>query len=127
MKQISQSEKIVMDVLWETSPMAASGIAERVKSEGWNIRTIKTLLSRLVQKGVLATQEDGRRYLYTPLLSKEDYGVRILDNVSAQFFQDNAAPLFLHLAKSKSLSEDDIDEITTLLKGLKSKSGQAPK
>ncbi len=103
--------------------MAASDIAKRVTSEGWNIRTVKTLISRLVQKGVLATQQDGRRYLYRPLLSKEGYGARILDAVSQQFFKDNAAPLFLHLAKSSKLSENDIDEITTLLETLKPKSG----
>ena len=121
MKQISQSEKIIMDVLWEQAPLAASDIADRVKSENWNIRTIKTLLSRLVQKNILQTKQDGRRYLYTPALSREDYGVSVLDKVSSQFFKDNAAPLFLHLAKSNSLSEDDIDEITALLKSLKSK------
>lgn len=125
MKQISQSEMVVMDVLWDKAPMAASDIAQCVADEGWNIRTIKTLLSRLVQKDILTTQEDGRRYLYTPLLSKEDYGARILDTVSQQFFKDNAAPLFLHLAKSNSLSEGDIDEITALLKSLKPKSGDA--
>ena len=123
MKQISQSEMVVMDVLWEQAPMAASDIAERVASEGWNIRTVKTLISRLVQKGVLTTQQDGRRYLYRPLLSKAGYGVRILDTVSQQFFKDNAAPLFLHLAKSNTLSENDIDEITALLKTLKPKAG----
>ena len=121
MKQISQSEKIIMDVLWEQAPLAASDIADRVKSENWNIRTIKTLLSRLVQKKILQTKQDGRRYLYTPALSREDYGVSVLDKVSSQFFKDNAAPLFLHLAKSNRLSEDDIDEITALLKSLKSK------
>lgn len=126
MKQISQSEKIIMDVLWEKAPMAATDIAQDVAGEGWSIRTIKTLLSRLVQKGVLATQEDGRRYLYSPLLSKEDYGARILDTVSTQFFENNAAPLFLHLAKSSTLSEADIDEITALLASLKPKSGKTP-
>lgn len=126
MKQISQSEKIIMNVLWEKAPMAATDIAQDVAEEGWSIRTIKTLLSRLVQKGVLATQEDGRRYLYSPLLSKEDYGARILDTVSTQFFENNAAPLFLHLAKSSTLSEADIDEITALLASLKPKSGKTP-
>ena len=71
MKQISQSEKIIMDVLWEQAPLAASDIAERVKSENWNIRTIKTLLSRLVQKNILQTKEDGRRYLYCLLYTSD--------------------------------------------------------
>jgi len=125
MKQISQSEMVIMEVLWNQAPLAATDIAKQVVAEKWNIRTVKTLLSRLVQKDVLATDEDGRRYLYRPLLSKEDYGVLILDTVSQQFFKDNTAPLFLHLAKNNKLSSKDIDEITALLEGLKTKPGDA--
>lgn len=125
MKKISKSEFIVMEILWKTAPMAASEIAEKALSENWNIRTLKTLLSRLVQKDVLGTKQDGRRYLYFPLLSQEDYGVHILDDISQKFFKNNVTPLFLHLAKSNDLSSGDIDEITALLETLKPKSGDA--
>lgn len=123
MKQISQSELVIMNALWDKAPMDANEIAERVASENWNIKTIKTLLSRLVQKEVLGTRKDGRRYLYTPLISKEDYGLRILDGVSETFFKEDAAPLFLHLAKSKALKAEDIDEIKALLETLKPSGG----
>jgi len=119
MKQISQSERIIMDVLWREAPLRATEIAKQVASKGWNIRTVKTLLSRLVKKDVIGTQADGRFYLYRPLISKEDYGAHIVDKVSERYFEGQAAPLLLHLTKSKSLSANDIDEISALLLKLK--------
>ena len=72
--RISQSELDVMDVLWAQSPLGASEVAQNLaQSKDWNIRTIKTLLARLVEKGALSTQTEGRRYLYTPLISKDSY------------------------------------------------------
>lgn len=119
MKPISQSERIIMEVLWSKAPLRAVQIAQDVAAEGWNIRTVKTLLSRLVKKDVISTQPDGRHYLYSPLISKEAYGAYIVDGVSKTYFEGHPAPLLLHLAKSKDLSAQDIDEITALLSDLK--------
>jgi len=70
--RISQSELDVMDVLWTQSPLGASEVAANLaERKDWNIRTIKTLLSRLVEKGALSTETEGRRYLYAPLISKD--------------------------------------------------------
>jgi len=119
MKKISQSERIVMEVLWSQAPMRATQIAENVAAENWNIRTVKTLLSRLVKKGVIETQKDGRHYLYMPRVSRESYAEHMIDNISKTYFKGRAAPLLLHLAKSKELSATDIDEITEILSTLK--------
>lgn len=104
--------------------MGATEIAETITTETWSIKTLKTLLSRLVQKGVLGTQPEGRRYLYSPLVSKEAYGAQVLDGISQSFYGGRTAPLFLHLTKSKNLSDTDIDEISSILENLKSKNNQ---
>lgn len=119
MKQISKSEQVIMEVLWNCSPMGAAEIAKAIKSETWNIKTLKTLLTRLVQKGVLVTQPEGRRYLYSPLVSKEAYGAQVLDGISQSFYGGRTAPLFLHMTKSKNLSDADIEEISSILESLK--------
>ena len=125
MKQISKSELIIMDVLWKKFPMGAADVAESVTDQKWNIRTVKTLLSRLVQKGILNTQQDGRRYLYSPILSKDEYGVKILNGISESFYDGRNAALFLNLVKSNDLSSQDIDEISALLEKLKAEKGQS--
>ena len=76
-ERISEAEHAVMEVLWRESPLGAAEVAERVDpSRGWSDRTVKTMLSRLLAKGVLAHQEEGRRYLYRPTVSRDDFIAR---------------------------------------------------
>lgn len=119
MKKISQAELDVMDVLWTESPLAASDVAGRLSEKNWNIRTIKTLLSRLVEKDVIATEQDGRRYLYTPILSKQVYARGATKRLSDRLFGGRAAPLVAHLAAGEGLSAQDIAELEALLQELK--------
>jgi len=119
MKPISQAELDVMDVLWRESPLAASDVAERLTEKDWNIRTIKTLLSRLVDKDVLSTQQDGRRYLYTPQFSRSVYAARAARKLSNRLFGGRAAPLVAHLAAGDGLSEQDLAELEALIQELK--------
>ena len=69
-ERISEAEFQVMEVLWRDSPLTAQDIATRLGATGWSLATVKTLLSRLAAKGALATQEDGRRYLYSPAVDR---------------------------------------------------------
>lgn len=118
--RISQSELDVMDVLWTQSPLGASEVAEGLaEHKNWNIRTIKTLLSRLVEKGALSTQTEGRRYLYAPLISKDSYASGAARHLSDRLFGGRAAPLVMHLTKDDGLSEADISELEAILVQLK--------
>ena len=81
--------------------------------------TVKTLLSRLVAKGALTTQPDGRRFLYTPVLARSAYVGGESRRLVDRLFGGRAAPLFAHLAEAEALSEQDIAEIERLLKELK--------
>ncbi len=120
--RISQSELDVMDVLWTQSPLGASEVAEALEArKDWNIRTIKTLLARLVEKGALSTQTEGRRYLYSPLISKDSYAAGATRRLSERLFGGRAAPLVMHLAKDDGLTKDDIAELEALLAKLKDK------
>ena len=120
-ERISEAEHEVMEVLWRESPLAASDVAERVDpARGWSIRTVKTLLSRLLTKGVLAHEEEGRRYLYRPTVSREDFVARESGRLLDRMFGGRVTPLVAHLAERDQLSPKDIEEIEALLKALKS-------
>ena len=119
MKRISQAELDVMDVLWGESPLAASDVALKLSEKDWNIRTVKTLLSRLVEKQVVSTEQDGRRYLYAPLLSQKDYAQRAARKLTDRLFGGRAAPLVAHLAEGEGLTQQDIAELEALIQELK--------
>jgi predicted transcriptional regulator len=121
MERISDAEFAVMEVLWDEAPLTAAEVSERVPADrGWSIRTVKTMLSRLLEKQVLAHEEDGRRYLYRPAVRREDYVARESGKLLDRMFGGRVTPLVAHLAERNRLSAEDIAEIEALLKELKS-------
>ncbi len=119
-ERISSAEHEVMEVLWRESPLTAVEVAERVPAgRGWSIRTVKTLLSRLLAKGVLSHEEEGRRYLYRPAVAREDYVAQESRRLLDRLFGGRLTPLVAHLAERDDLSARDTAEIEALLKGLR--------
>ena len=109
-----------MEVLWRDSPLTAAEVAERVPAaRDWSIRTVKTLLSRLLAKGIISHEEEGRRYLYRPAVAREDYVSQESRRLLDRLFDGRVTPLVAHLAERDHLSERDIAEIEALLKALR--------
>ena len=120
--RISEAEHAVMEALWERAPLTAAEVADEVgEARGWSLATVKTLLSRLVAKQALATEPDGKRFLYTPRIERADYLGGESRRLVARLFGGRAASLFAHLAEEEALSDADILEIETLLDELKRK------
>ena len=80
---------------------------------------LKTLLSRLAAKAVVGTERDGRRFLYSPLVERDDYLTGVSRNFVDRLFGGKVMPLVAHLAEADELSADDIREIEELLRELK--------
>ncbi|MBR9834830.1 MAG: BlaI/MecI/CopY family transcriptional regulator [Alphaproteobacteria bacterium] len=118
--QITPAELDIMKVLWRKPGLGASEVADALKtSRDWNIRTIKTMLARLVEKGALETKQDGRRFLYSPLVEKGTYQKKAAGQLVDRLFGGRAAPLIAQLADARGLTDDDIEELEALLGRLK--------
>lgn len=119
-ERITEAEHAVMEVLWDRPRQTATEVCEDVcTTRDWSLATVKTLLSRLVQKGALTAEPDGRRFLYTPLIAREAYVGGESRRLVERLFGGRAASLVAHLAESEALSADDLDEIEALLKELR--------
>ncbi len=120
-ERISEAEHAVMEVLWQQAPLGAADVAARIDpARGWSGRTVKTLLSRLLAKGVIGHEEQGRRYLYRPAVSRDAYLARESRRLLDRMFGGRITPLVAHLAEQNRLTPVDIAEIEALLKALKS-------
>ena len=118
---ISDAEHAVMEALWRQSPLTAAEVCEDVCSErDWSLATVKTLLSRLVTKGAVETEADGRRFLYTPTIARSDYVGHESRRLVDRLFGGSPASLFAQLAESEALTDEDLVEIERLLKELRS-------
>jgi predicted transcriptional regulator len=119
-ERISEAEHAVMEVLWDKNPISAAEVCEAVCAQrDWSIPTVKTLLSRLVQKDVVATEPQGRKFLYRPLIERADYVGGESRRLVNRLFGGRAAPLFAQLAESEALTDDDLSEIEALLREMR--------
>ncbi len=119
-ERISEAEHAVMEVLWDRGTVSATDVCDAICDErGWSLATVKTLLSRLVQKQAISTRPDGRRFLYSPIIERADYVGGESRRLVDRLFGGKAASLVAHLAETEALSEDDLAEIEALLKELK--------
>jgi predicted transcriptional regulator len=111
----------VLSALWDEAPQTAADLARRVgQANGWTQATVKTLLARLVQKGAVTAEADGRRYLYRPAIERADTVGDESQRFVDRLFGGRVSPLIAHLADREALSDADIAEIEALLKRLKS-------
>lgn len=119
-ERISDAEHAVMEVLWDRSPRSATDVCAAIcETREWSIATVKTLLSRLVAKGALATEPEGRRFLYRPLIARSAYVGGESQRLVDRLFGGRASSLFAHLAQSEALTEQDLAEMEALLKELR--------
>ena len=114
--QISEAESVVMEELWRESPRSAEDITQATAaSQNWQAATVKTLLNRLLTKKAIAAEQDGRRYLYRPLLQRADYVDASSKSLLDRLFEGRVAPLVAHFSERKKLSKKDIAELRSLI------------
>lgn len=115
---ISDAESLVMEVLWTRSPRSAEDVvAELAQSQQWQEATIKTLLNRLLNKGAIRAEKDGRRYSYSPVLKREDWVHGQSRSLLNRLFDGRVAPLVAHFSEKGKLSKKDIAELRKLIEG----------
>jgi BlaI family penicillinase repressor len=113
---ISESEWAVMEVLWESAPRTASEVAKVLRGDtGWAENTVRTLLTRLVEKGALETGEGGPAKLYSPAVRREDCVKAESASFMERIFQGAAKPLLVHFAKNARLTPEEVSELKKIL------------
>ena len=116
---ISEAESIIMQSLWDKSPMGAEEvIAALSDQQDWQEATVKTLLNRLLKKGAIRAVKDGRRFLYSPILKREQWIHTESKGFLDRMFDGKIAPLVAHFSQQKKLSKQDLDELKRLVEEL---------
>ena len=116
---ISDAESVVMEVLWDRNPLAAEDIvAALAASQQWQEATIKTLINRLLKKGAISAEAEGRRYWYTPELHREDWLHRQSAGLLDRLFDGRVAPLVAHFGRHRKLSKKDLVELKQLIRDM---------
>lgn len=117
--KISEAESVVMEVLWRQHPLTAEEVvAALAEAQQWQEATIKTLLNRLLNKGAIVAEKEGRRYLYSPVQRREDWVLEESQGLLERLFGGRVAPLVAHFSQHRKLSRKDVAELRKLLEEL---------
>ena len=120
---ISDGEWQVMEVVWAApSPVTANDVvAQLQRGTGWSPKTIKTMLNRLVNKGALGYEADGKRYLYKPKVARDEC-VRVESrSFLSRVFGGAAGAALVHFLEEHDLTPEELQELRRVLARRKEK------
>lgn len=117
-KKLPDAEFEIMKVVWSNEPpITSSIIMEQLgKEKEWKAQTILTLMVRLVERGFLRTEKNGKERTYFPLISKENYLKFETGDFMERFHGNSFASLITTLYEGKKIKDSDLDELTKWLR-----------
>jgi BlaI family transcriptional regulator, penicillinase repressor len=115
--KLTQAEWQIMKVLWKKYPATTRQIMTGLpKGVSWAYTTIKTMLSRLVEKNVVSEQMQGNTSLYEPLLSQRKARLSAFTSMLDQAFDGATGPLVHFLLEEQQLNPKQKQELIEKLK-----------
>lgn len=114
--RISESEQLVMKSIWVENPITANRIVELLsETTSWKPKTIKTLLNRLVNKGAVGYEKNGREYHYFPLIEEAVFVKAESRSFLRRVFGGSMKPMLATMVENEDLSPKDIKELKRIL------------
>ena len=114
--RISESEWLVMRVLWAQSPATANNVIKALSSRtSWNPKTTRTLLNRLVHKKALGFERRGREYHYIPLVDERTCVRAESRSFLQRVYDGSLRPMLAAFLQEQDLSPEEIAELKRIL------------
>lgn len=114
--RISEAESQVLQYLWDKGSATAADVVENLADiHGWTEATIKTLLNRLKTKGAISARADGRRFVYSPSLARDEWLIEESTGLLNRLFEGRLAPLVSHFSSHGKLTDQDLQELRELI------------
>lgn len=118
MRRLPDAELEVMKAIWEHEPPMSTNDVMKVisKEKNWNISTLLTLLSRLIERGFLSSEKRGRERIYYPVVDHQEYMEYETKNFLQKLHKNSFMSLVNTLYNNNDLSSNDISELSEWLK-----------
>lgn len=114
--QISEAEFEIMKIVWKYAPINTNEITERLlKTTSWSPKTIQTLIKRLVTKGALSYEKQGRIFVYTPLVKENEYIRQESNSFLHRYYNGDITAMLSSYLENDQLSEEEIKTLRSLL------------
>lgn len=114
-EKLSEAEKETMDIIWNLNRKVTSSEIMKIFNERrgkkWSAQTISTFLSRIVDKGILKADREGRTNYYYSIVSKEEYERDQAENILNNLYKGSLKNFLSALYYKKEVTEKEYEEI----------------
>ena len=118
--ELTESEWSVIKAVWETEPCTAPAIQEKLfKATGWHYSTVRTLMDRMVAKGVLKAKKTGKLTIYQSAVTRAQAQSGEIFYTLKHAFNGALTPMVQCLLDSKNLKADELAELEAMIKARK--------
>lgn len=115
--QPTRPELEILKLLWRRKALTARAIADALAEPlGWSYSTLRTVLERMVDKGLLTRQPADGANVYAAAIGKVALLGRMIQDFSSRVLELDAAPSAVYFAQSKLLTEDELEELEKMLR-----------
>lgn len=111
MKQLTRAEEEVMQALWKFKSAYVKEIIAKMKAPKPHYNTVSTIMSILVEKGFVSYEAHGKSYEYFPLISREDYAMKVVKQIVKKYYGNSFTNLVAQFATDKSFKANEIKEV----------------
>jgi len=120
--ELTAGEWASIQAVWDNEPCAAPTIQEELeKKTGWSYSTVKTMMDRMVAKGLLTTRRIRNLILYSSVITKKEAQKGEIMRAVKRAFGGAMTPMMQFLLDSKSLTEEELDQLEAMIKSKKEK------
>ena len=112
---ISESEWKVMKVLWEKPDLTLREIAASLEETDWGYTTIRTLVTRLMEKGAIAADKSSSNFRYYPAVSENECRFKEVNRFLSKVFDGSVSMLVSTLTRDSNLTEEERKELMSII------------
>lgn len=114
--KISDSEWEIMKVIWKEPNCTAQFIIGQLKdTQKWKPKTIKTLISRLIDKNIIGFEQFGREYKYYSLVNEDECRKAESESFLHKVYSGSLKSMLLNFIEEENLSKEDIEDLKSIL------------
>ena len=118
--ELIESEWAILKVVWELEPCAAPTVQETLEKEkGWAYTTVKTMMDRMVKKGLLRTEKIRNLYLYRSAVTQTQAQRSEIFRAVKRAFNGTLTPMMQFLIENDELSQQEYDHLERLIRNKK--------
>jgi BlaI family penicillinase repressor len=118
--ELTEAEWAIIKAVWETEPCTAPDIREKLlRQTAWAYSTVRTLMDRMVVKGLLAAEKVRNLTVYRSAVTREQAQRGELFYALKHAFNGALTPMVQCLLDTGNLSTDELTELESLIKAKK--------